>query len=76
MAKGTPSEVSAKVAERIKQLRLCREMLALELVPADLAPAIDNAIEHLDFVLTDLQAEWAAFNIKYGLGSGLQRKGG
>jgi len=75
MSKATPSEISRKFAERIKQLALTREMLALEQVPKDLAPAVDNAVDHIDFILSDLKAELYNFNIKYGLGSGLQKKG-
>lgn len=70
-----PYEIAQAMVERIRQLCLCREMLALEALPPDLHGGRQLAVQHLDFVIADLQHDLDGFKLKYGLGSGPMHKG-
>lgn len=68
-------EIAQAMVERIRQLCLAREMRALEALPPDLHDGRQLAVQHLDFVIADLQHDIDGFKVKYGLGSGPMHKG-
>lgn len=62
-----PHDIAAGVRRRIKQLASAREMLALEVISDDFVPGFSLAMEHLQFLQADLQAELDLFRAKYNL---------
>ena len=60
-----PHDIANGVRRRIRQLGAAREMLALEVIPDEFVHTFTLALEHLQFVQADLQAELNMFCEKY-----------
>lgn len=63
----SPEAIAGGVRRRIRQIGAARDMIALEVIPQEFHHSFGLALEHLDFLRADLQADLNLFCEKYGL---------